>query len=86
MAIPRATIENTGVRVITAVICKNAATIPIIKLTIRAMPVQSRFLPQLTIDIKFTSFINNVCRKVLGVRVWMDRKILLGYTNREVIV
>ncbi len=67
MAIPNATIENTGVKVITAVICKNAAMIPIIKLTIRAMPEQSRLFPQFTIDKKFTSFIHNVCKKVLFV-------------------
>ena len=66
MAMPNATIENTGVKVITAVICKNAAMIPIIKLAMKAMPVQSRLFPQLTIDIEFTSFTNNVCRKVLA--------------------
>ena len=64
MAIPNATIETIGVKVITPVICKNAAMIPIIKLAMRAMPEHSRFFPQLTIDIEFTSFTNNVCRKV----------------------
>ena len=66
MAMPNATIENTGVKVITAVICKNAAMIPIIKLAMKAMPVQSRLFAQLTIDIKFTPFTNNVCRNVFG--------------------
>lgn len=67
MAMPNATIENTGVKVITAVICKNAAMIPIIKLAMKAMPEHSRLFPQFMIDIKFTSFTNNVCRKVLRV-------------------
>ena len=67
MAIPNATAKNIGVSVMLAVICKNAPMIPITKLAIRAMPVQSRLLPQFTIDIEFTSFTNNVCKN--GVRV-----------------
>ena len=50
-ATPAATIKNIGVSVMVAVICKNAATIPIIKLAMRAIPVQSRRLQQFTIDI-----------------------------------
>lgn len=49
---PNATIENTGVKVITPVICKNAAITPIIKLIITARPVQSR----LVITIVFSGF------------------------------
>ena len=65
-AITIAASKSIGVKEITAVICKKAARIPMITLAIIAMLVQSRFFPQLTIDIEFTSFTNNVCRKVFG--------------------
>ena len=45
-AMPKATMEKIGVKVNTAVICKNAAMMPIIKLATKAIPVQSRLFPQ----------------------------------------
>ena len=46
IAIPKATVTNIGARVITPVICKNAAMIPIIKLAIKERAVQLYFVSQ----------------------------------------
>ena len=58
---PRATIKNTGVRVITAVICKKAAMIPMIRLTTTAIPVQSRLQSQFINAINISPPNFNVC-------------------------
>lgn len=54
-AMPNATNKNTGVMVITSLIVKRAAIIPMIMLVATVMPVQLNLQPQLKSDISVTS-------------------------------
>ena len=54
MAVPSATHKNAGVTVITAVICKRAATTPRIALAITAKVTQLGLFSQQKIDINFS--------------------------------
>ena len=65
IATPKATIKNTGVNVITAVICKKVAMIPIIKLVTMAIAEQSYLQSQLKKDINFSPPIYRVCENVV---------------------